>query len=676
MHEEKTMDRRKFLQSSFVVTGLGITSTLYSCSKSDVGPKKPDEGDDQEPGGSSGRILISNIDLPSRLYVKEESEFSIYANGFKKGDKIEFTSLTGSTRDPIVLTSIDATNEYIVCLLPKGFLSDGYQIMVKRGNDKFLLGRTNLYFVFNPNIPDKEGMTVKGVVHAEGKALEGVVISDGFEVTKTDKDGIYYLPSAKKTKYVFVSIPRNYEVGVQDENSPIFFNRLSLPNDQVEIKDFELFSVQNDEHVVMMLGDMHLANRNNDTRQFQDGFVRDVNQSIEAYKSAGKKVYALTMGDMSWDTYWYGNPRYTISEYYIEKKGIKSMIFHTIGNHDNDPNYRHDDWGAADRYRSVIGPTYYSFNLGKVHYVVLDNIEYINDTREPRGYNAIIEQEQLDWLKKDLAMVADKNMPLVIAMHIQLKNNPTVSGANGELESSSWRISNYQEFLNTLSGFTDVHLVTGHTHMKYNIQVNQYVREHNIAAVCATWWWTGRDGYAGNHTCKDGTPGGYDIWEINGNSIKWRYKSIGHDKNYQFRTFDLNKVHITREKYASKFNGTTAEWNSFAGGYSSPNTNNEVLINVWDFAHDWTVEVKENGQSLPVKRVRAKDPLHVISYNALRLNANATPTSAFASGFTAHMFKVVASSPTSTLEIKVTDGFGNVYTETMVRPKELGYLMT
>ena len=33
------------------------------------------------------------------------------------------------------------------------------------------------------------------------------------------------------------------------------------------------------------------------------------------------------------------------------------------------------------------------------------------------------------------------------------------------------------------------------------------------------------------------------------------------------------------------------------------------------------------------------------------------------------MWKVTASSATSTLEIKVTDNFGNVYTETMSRPK-------
>lgn len=671
MQNDKTMDRRKFLQSSFVVTGLGITSTLYSCSKNNIAPK-PDEGNSTGNDGSDGSISIADILLPSRLYVKEESEFRIYAKGFKKGDKLEFSSMTGSSSKPIVLDSSEATDEYISCFLPKGFLSDGYQILVKRGNNKSLLGRTNLYFVFNPDIPDIEGMTVKGVVHAEGKGLKDVVVSDGFEVTVTDKDGVYYLPSEKKAKYVFVSIPRNYEVVKVDDNSPLFYNGLTLPADQVEVKDFELFPVQNDDHVVMVLGDMHLANRNNDLRQFQEGFIKDVNQTIETYKGLGKKVYALTLGDMSWDTYWY-NPstRYTISDYYIEKKKIKATLFHTMGNHDNNPEFRHDDWGAEDKYRSVIGPTYYSFNLGKAHYIVLDNTEYINDVNAERGYNAKVVKNQIEWLKKDLATVSDKNAPLIIAMHIQLSNNPSLDAQGNEM--TSWRLTNQQEFLNVLNGFTNVHLITAHTHMKYNIQINPHVREHNVAAVCATWWWTGKDGYAGNHICKDGTPGGYDVWEINGDLVKWHYKSIGYDKNYQFRTYDLNKVHLTQEKYAPRYTGN--KWNTYVAGFTSPNNNNEVLINAWDYAHDWTIEVKENEQVLPVTRVRTRDPLHIISYNALRLNVNSDPTSAFASALTAHMFKVKASSPTSTLVITVTDSFGNVYTETMERPKEFGYLM-
>jgi hypothetical protein len=61
------------------------------------------------------------------------------------------------------------------------------------------------------------------------------------------------------------------------------------------------------------------------------------------------------------------------------------------------------------------------------------------------------------------------------------------------------------------------------------------------------------------------------------------------------------------------------------------------------------------------------DPLHLIAYTAKRLNKNATAS--FPTFANAHMFKVKASSATSTLDIKVTDRFGNVYTESMTRPR-------
>ena len=63
-----------------------------------------------------------------------------------------------------------------------------------------------------------------------------------------------------------------------------------------------------------------------------------------------------------------------------------------------------------------------------------------------------------------------------------------------------------------------------------------------------------------------------------------------------------------------------------------------------------------------------RDPLHIISYMVPRLNANNGTT--FETCLTYHMFRVKASSPTTTLEIKVTDRFGNVSTETMTRPKD------
>ena len=96
---------------------------------------------------------------------------------------------------------------------------------------------------------------------------------------------------------------------------------------------------------------------------------------------------------------------------------------------------------------------------------------------------------------------------------------------------------------------------------------------------------------------------------------------------------------------------------------------NEVFINAW--SHEpgkWDISVTEDGKPLEVRQVWRRDPLHTISYDAPRCVANGGEMT-FPSGYTPHMFAVTASSATSTLEIRVTDRFGNTYTETMKRPK-------
>ena len=79
------------------------------------------------------------------------------------------------------------------------------------------------------------------------------------------------------------------------------------------------------------------------------------------------------------------------------------------------------------------------------------------------------------------------------------------------------------------------------------------------------------------------------------------------------------------------------------------------------------MEVTEGGTPLTVTRETQMDPLHLIAYTAKRLNKNSTAS--FATTTNNHLFKVKASSATSTLDIRVTDRFGNVYTESMTRPR-------
>lgn len=645
----------RFLTLSIIISGLGLG--FQSC----------DNEPDPEPENG---LRITGVSIPSELNAMIGEEITITGKGFAMGDQIQLTSKSDASI-VLVCDVLSVTDQSVTFALPNNVNSGSYQIKVLRNTESQLLGSFLLNIVAETNIPDIEGMTIKGVVYCNGEGVPDVVISDGIEVTTTDANGVYYLPSLKENAYVFISVPGNYEVS-NSNNLPLFFKRLS-GGTTVEQKDFSLIETNNNKHIVVTMADWHLANRNDDLSQFVNGFLYDVNNTIENYQFQGTKVYGLTLGDMSWDIYWYAN-NFALPEYLVQMYKLNCTVFNVMGNHDNDP-YAVGDRLAANAYKKTVCPNYYSFNLGNVHYVVLDNIQYINTGGSEgvvgaRNYGNYIVSEQMAWLKKDLATVKDKTAPLIVAMHAPLYGNPTID-INGN-QSATYALDNANDLVNSFEGFSNVHVLTGHTHINYSVE-EANLMEHNTAAVCATWWWTGKNGYAGNHISKDGSPGGYGVWEIDGNNVEWYYKSIGNTRDYQFRSYDLNMVHITAEEFAP--NATETDMAIYSGDYSDANTNNDVLINVWGYEPEWEVEVKEAGLALNVTQVYTLDPLHIISYEAKRLDVGSTPTSSFVTRPTAHLFKVTASGPTTTLEIKVTDRFGNVYTESMARPKIFTYLM-
>ena len=158
---------------------------------------------------------------------------------------------------------------------------------------------------------------------------------------------------------------------------------------------------------------------------------------------------------------------------------------------------------------------------------------------------------------------------------------------------------------------------------------------------------------------------------MNGNDVKWRYKPTGKDFSHMFRSYDRNEIVLNAagftpsasSSYAKAFEKTASSW-------ASGSSDNHVYINVFDYDPSWKIEVTENGKPLSYEVVKIKDPLHLAAYEAKRYNENKNPTSSFnAYTVSSHMFRVKASSPASTLEIKVTDRFGNTSTESMKRPK-------
>ena len=641
----------------YLLLALIAVSQLFACGGSDDEKTPADNFDVQ-------------FTVPGSVDVTEGGECTFAVSGGGKSPLTTDTFILESDAGisyvcPIVNTSSDS----FTVRLADGCETGYYKVFVKRDARKKSFGRIYINIVEDIDFKPDAGTTVYGIVSSAGVGVENVVVSDGAEVTVTNEKGIYQLKSAKKWGYVFISVPSGYEVpsvGVL----PQFHRALKNSADVVERADFKLEKVDGqDSYKIFMLGDMHLANRTGDLGQFAQ-FTSDLTDYMPRHK--GEKMYALTLGDMTWDLYWYSNSYYFPQYLNTVNSQIKNLqIFHTMGNHDNDFQTR-SDYDAAVKYVDQICPTYYSFNIGKVHYVVMDDIDCSSyDGSTSRNYVKSLSAEQLDWLAKDLSHV-DKTTPVVVAMHAQVFY-PTTSGFKIDHDPV-----NTLRLFDILDGYT-VRFVTGHTHKLFNVTPDAPIvdghnfREYNSGSVCASWWWSGNL-TPGIHIGTDGTPGGYGIWDVTGTDFQCLYKSTGWPEEYQFRSYDLNNVHFSMADVPLMPSDISASvknaYMQYVNAYPQ-NNDNEVLINIWNWNSDWTLSVvDENRKTLPYTEVWAYDPLHIAALSVKRFNnAGLKSTPSFITDKFTHFFKVKADDADTDLVITVKDEFGNEWTENMQRPK-------
>lgn len=641
----------------YLLLALIAVSQLFACGGSDDEKTPADNFDVQ-------------FTVPGSVDVTEGGECTFAVSGGGKSPLTTDTFILESDAGisyvcPIVNTSSDS----FTVRLADGCETGYYKVFVKRDARKKSFGRIYINIVEDIDFKPDAGTTVYGIVSSAGVGVENVVVSDGAEVTVTNEKGIYQLKSAKKWGYVFISVPSGYEVpsvGVL----PQFHRALKNSADVVERADFKLEKVDGqDSYKIFMLGDMHLANRTGDLGQFAQ-FTSDLTDYMTRHK--GEKMYALTLGDMTWDLYWYSNSYYFPQYLNTVNSQIKNLqIFHTMGNHDNDFQTR-SDYDAAVKYVDQICPTYYSFNIGKVHYVVMDDIDCSSyDGSTSRNYVKSLSAEQLDWLAKDLSHV-DKTTPVVVAMHAQVFY-PTTSGFKIDHDPV-----NTQRLFDILDGYT-VRFVTGHTHKLFNVTPDAPIvdghnfREYNSGSVCASWWWSGNL-TPGIHIGTDGTPGGYGIWDVTGTDFQCLYKSTGWPEEYQFRSYDLNNVHFSMADVPLMPSDISASvknaYMQYVNAYPQ-NNDNEVLINIWNWNSDWTLSVvDENRKTLPYTEVWAYDPLHIAALSVKRFNnAGLKSTPSFITDKFTHFFKVKADDADTDLVITIKDEFGNEWTENMQRPK-------
>ncbi len=429
---------------------------------------------------------------------------------------------------------------------------------------------------------------VTGKVTGAGKPLANVLVSDGFNIVPTGADGRYSLTPDAKAEFIFISLPSGYEIPHDNQVARIY-HRVG----QGGSFDFDLVPLKKNDskHTFIVWADPQVKNKK-DVAQMMAQSVPDTRDTV---KSLGDElIHGLGVGDLVWDNHELF-PAYNEA---IANIGIP--FFQGLGNHDMD--YRQGGDETSDHtFKKYYGPTYYSFNRGRAHYVMLDDVRYLGTEREYDGY---ITQQQLDWLAKDLRYVKKDDL-LFISLHIPVYSS----------------VKNNKDLYKLLKPFKNVHILSGHTHYNAN-NINDNVYEHNHGTVCGAWW-TGP-------ICEDGTPRGYAVYQVEGNQVKWYYKGMGLDKSDQLALF---VEELTGQR--------------------------RILANVYNWDPQWKVEYYIDGQYKgKMENQMGMDPLAVKLYKGPELPAGRTfpePRD------TDHLFMAHVGTDVKSVKVVVTDRFGDKY---------------
>ncbi|MBP3483008.1 MAG: calcineurin-like phosphoesterase C-terminal domain-containing protein [Alistipes sp.] len=480
------------------------------------------------------------------------------------------------------------------------------------------------------------GITVAGYVRCEGRGIADAVVSDGVNVVKTDAEGYYALPSdIAKTEFVMLSTPRGYEVDAYDGFLPAFFRAVDKSAAAPQRFDFDLKkSGDNDEYVLVVVADEHVSGRvldvpayggkvvaPTDSLQYEGVFLPRLKEYV-ASAPAGTKFYGLNLGDMTHSEYWYRN-KADMDAYIRLSKDIPFSMYHCIGNHDHCHKFT-DDYNAEAEYRKHFGPTYYSFNLGKVHYVVLDDMLY----HGRNTYDRIIAPEQLEWLKKDLAALDPEVKELVLAAHVPLTMNAAT------FEGYKPLLNNWNELYAVIRGY-NVHILTGDWHASATVLVDENVTEYVHPAVCGTWWY--------RLVCTDGSPSAFTEYRFDADGLVSRHTVPVEDiyGSCQYTVYNKGVTTNTGLKVSAK--------DDPQGG--SP----AILVNFWNYNNSWDFVCKENG-----REVRGRDAMVRLCDLRHRAYVDAGVVEVerykwLRSKYVAHMFRYVPLDPSAEIEITATD---------------------
>lgn len=516
----------------------------------------------------------------------------------------------------------------------------------------------------------QKGATVVGVVSCDGKPLEGVLVSDGALFTRTDSLGVYSLVSLKYYGSVFVITPSGYEPTVRRGNIPQFWAPLDQKRiHKVERHDFTLRKVDNNRHRMIFTADMHIAARNEDMLQFKRKCLPALRRAAAVKDSI--PVYSVILGDLCRNDAWYSqdiDPSDVVSM--LATVRYPAMFYTVMGENEYDgavPACILTDHEASKLYATTCAPRFYSFNIGQVHYVVLDNTAFRNDAGDgkypteivgKRNYDRRVSADCLAWLRRDLQYVEDKSTPIVVCMHhsvIRMSNKNKIIKALSKAEDTDSLVSCFDDF-------SSVRFVTAHIHRRRVSKPKelQNITEHTVTSLSGNNWETGYNNFP--HICSDGSPAGFEVFDYDGRDVKWQFCSV--EDTLPFRLYDMRKM---GEKYRTDVDiqNMLRAYPNKRMNYGDESYADYVYINYWCEEPGTKLEVWDDTKQLKPRRVYHDDPIYTQATTVIRHKNSRGKKINIPRNSPQHLFRVKTDSTSTHLRVRAVDSFGREAADTL-----------
>jgi hypothetical protein len=358
----------------------------------------------------------------------------------------------------------------------------------------------------------------------EDEPVAGVKVSNGRNITTTDKEGRYELP-VDDDDILFVIKPRNMRTPLSDHKLPLFYY-VHKPQGSPELGfagvkptgplpesvDFPLYKQDEPEQFrAILFGDPQPRDQKE-----VDYIAHDVVEELIGTDAS----FGVTLGDIMFDDLKLFEPLNKT----IALIGIP--WYNVIGNHDINFDAKHDQH-SDETFERIYGPSYYSFEYGQVHFIVLDDVEwYIPEDGGKGTYRGGLGKEQMEFLRQDLAMIPEDQL-VVLMMHIPLTDVHD--------RQDLYRLIEKRPFCISISGHEHYH---EHRFIKKEDGWMGAEPHHHIVNVTVSGsWWSGAPDERGiPHTMmRDGAPNGYSILSFDGTKYKLDFKAAGRPASYQLR---------------------------------------------------------------------------------------------------------------------------------------------